>query len=211
MPPRILRRDVVADGEHEGQERADHDARQGQRQDDVDEGPERTGAEVGGGLAVARRKLLQAGEDREREQHDEEMHEADNRGGAGVGELHRLGEQPGPRQRAVDDAVFRQHEQPAVGAHHIGGPERQHGQHQRQPLQTLWDNLGQDPGEGVGEHHRDHRYRQGHFERIDHGAPVARIAEELPVVFKRRAAAALFQQAQQAHGEKRNDEEADSP
>ena len=33
-----LRRDVVADGQHEGQEGPDHDAGQGQRQDDVDEG-----------------------------------------------------------------------------------------------------------------------------------------------------------------------------
>ena len=151
-----LRRDVVADGQHEGEEGADHDAGQRQRQDDVDEGPDRPGAEIGRGLAVARAELLQIGEDRQRQQHDEEMHEADRPWRAAcwrAAPARRT--RPVAGQRAVDDAVLGQHQQPAVGAHDIGGPERQHRQHQRQPLPALRHLLGEDPGERIGEQHRD--------------------------------------------------------
>ena len=65
----------------------------GQRQDDMDEGADRAGAEIGGGLAVARAQLLQVGEDRQRQQHDEEMDKADDGRGARVGKLQRLGDE----------------------------------------------------------------------------------------------------------------------
>ena len=144
-----------------------------QRQDDMQEGAHRPGAEIGGGLAVARAELLQIGEDRQRQQHDEEMHEADDRGDARVGELQRLGDQAGAGQRAVDDAVLRQHQQPGVGAHDIGGPERQDGQHQRQPLPALRHLFGEDPGEGIGEQHRDHGDDRRHLQRV-HQSPASR-------------------------------------
>ena len=73
-----LRRDVVADRQHEGEECADHDAGKGQRQDDMEEGLDRPGAEIGRGLAVVRAELLEVRIDRQRQQHDEEMHEADD-------------------------------------------------------------------------------------------------------------------------------------
>ena len=114
------------------------------------------------------------------------MHEADDGRGARVGELQRCSARPEPQQRVIDHAVLREHQQPAVGAHHIGGPEGQDGEHQRQPLQARRHQLGQNPGEGVGEQHGDDRDRQRHLQRIDQGAPVARIVEELAVVFQRQ-------------------------
>ena len=54
---------------------------------------DRPGAEIGRRLAIVRAELLQIGEDRQRQQHDEEMHEADDRGEPRVGELQRLGDQ----------------------------------------------------------------------------------------------------------------------
>ena len=62
-----------------------------------------------------------------------------------------------PTSVLVDDAVLGQHQEPAVGAHHIGGPERQDREHQRQPLPALRHLLGEDPGEGIGEQDRDDR------------------------------------------------------
>jgi hypothetical protein len=40
---------VIVAMKHEGEEGADHDAGQRQRQDDMQEGPHRPGAEIGGG------------------------------------------------------------------------------------------------------------------------------------------------------------------
>ena len=88
-----MRRDEVADGEDEGEEGAHHDAGKGERQDDMEEGPHRPRAQVGRRLPVVGRKLLQIGEDRQRQQHDEKMHEADDGGEARVGERKRRGEE----------------------------------------------------------------------------------------------------------------------
>ena len=177
----------------------------------MDETLQWRGAEIGRRLGVIGRQLLQVGENRQRQQHDEEMHEADDGGAPRIGQLYRLRNKSDVHQRRIDNALLRQHQKPGIGAHHIGRPERQHRQHQRQPLPAFRDHKSQDPCKRIGQQHRNHGDHGRHLERVGQRPPVARIDKKLRVVGEAQAISALGVKAGHRHGHKRHAEKDQRP
>ena len=125
--------------------------------------------------------------DRQREQHDEEMHEADHRGRAGGHDLHRLREQAKAHQRIHHYALFAQHQRPGIGAHDIGRPEWQHRDQKRQPPPARGHPRRDDPGQRPGQQHRKHRDHQRGLQRDPDPAQERGIAEDTRVIAQVRA------------------------
>jgi hypothetical protein len=102
--------------------------------------------------AVVGRKLDQVGVDRQRQQHDEEMDEADHRGETRVEAISSGSAiRPEPSSAWFTTPVLPEHQKPGVGPHDVGRPERQDRQQQRQPLPARGHPEGDDPGQRIGE------------------------------------------------------------
>jgi hypothetical protein len=132
-----------------------------------------------------------------------------------VAHRQRLIDDAEPDQGAVDDPLFGQDQQPAIGADDVGGPERQHGQDQGETLPPFGHPVGDDIGQRIGEDDADDGGEEGDLDRI--GQPLDHIvaAEEFLVVDQGQRLVELatdpLPEAPQQHDPERDDEEDHRP
>ena len=149
------RRDVVAERQREGEDRAGRDRGQREREDDAPERPAAVRAEVGGRLEQRGRDPLEPGVDRQDHERQPEIRE-DEPGGdvaeAWPGEAER-------REHPVEHALLLQDHPPGVDLDEVARPEREQDRDDEQVPRPRRRDLRHVEGDrerehGVGDRHR---------------------------------------------------------
>lgn len=181
-------RDEEAQRVDEDDDRPRHDAAERQRDDDGPEGAPEAGAETGCSQNQRPVDIPHGGIGRQHEKRQHVMHHADQRAGVVVDERQRLADQAHVDERAVDQPVALQQDQPGIGAHQDRRPQGQHHQHQ-QPVGDLVRDAGQRKAQRNAKHDAERQCAERQLQRDEHGGVGRGGGQHPPVVFQRGVAA----------------------
>ena len=162
------RRDVEAERQHEHQQHARGDARHGERQDDLPEGPQGRGAQPRRGARQRRVDLPERIGDRQDHVGQQDVDHRDLRGERRVEDAQWPLDQAGGEQGLVDQPMPSHQHHPGVAPHQNAGPEGQQDQDQ--------DDRRPAPRAHQGERHRVAQQQRSQGD--DHGG-VERVPEDL--------------------------------
>ena len=140
---------------------------------------ERPGAEIGRRLEQAPVELLQRGVERQHHERQVGIDDAEMDRPFGAEDRAGIGDEAGPAQELVQDAVLRQQAHPGVDADQERGPERQHDQHQQQrppPRRGAGDGVGH----GIAQQQRDQGRGGGDAQGGDPGGEIEIVGEQQP-------------------------------
>ena len=144
------------------------------------------------------------------QQHGEKVNETENSGTARIGEIKGQLDDAEGQQTGVDDSVFRKNDEPGIGPHNIGRPERDDGADEKDLLPACRHAIGQHIGQRVGDKHADNGGEDRHLHRIDECLEKIVLRNKLLVVGERprglETATQTLPEAYRHHDQKRHGE-----
>ena len=170
------RRDVVPEGQREGEDRPGHDPRQGERQQHQPGSPPGPRAQVLRRLDLRGRDALQRREHRDDHERQPEVAEHGVHGPVGVDQVNLAGADPA--QTPVQQPAAGKDQQPGVHLGQVTRPQRQQDRHEQGRPGPGRRHPGHEVGEREGDDGVRHGDRRRHPDRPQDDAPVGRAGED---------------------------------